>query len=77
MPPGTPPAANLTPDPSTGLGKWTEAQFTAVLRTGRKPDGSMVKAPMPWQLTTHLSDDEIHALWLYLRTVPARPFGQS
>jgi mono/diheme cytochrome c family protein len=73
-PPDAPPALNLTPDPATGLGKWTEADFTRALRAGKKPDGSDVRAPMPVKLTAQLTDDEIHALWLYLRTVPARAF---
>src|SRR6516162_2175822 len=30
---------NLTPDPETGLGKWTEAQIVATLQTGKRPDG--------------------------------------
>jgi mono/diheme cytochrome c family protein len=75
-PPDSPPALNLTPDPATGLGKWTEADFTRVLREGKKPDGSEVRAPMPWKLTSELTDDEIHALWLYLRSVPARGFEE-
>jgi mono/diheme cytochrome c family protein len=75
MPPGTPPALNLTRDEQTGLGKWTEADFTRALREGKKPDGSELKAPMPWKLTAQLTDDELHALWLHLRTRQAKPFG--
>jgi mono/diheme cytochrome c family protein len=75
-PPETPPALNLTPDPATGLGKWTEADFTRAVREGKKPDGSDVRAPMPVKLTAQLTDDEIHALWLYLRSVPARGFEE-
>jgi mono/diheme cytochrome c family protein len=75
-PPDAPPALNLTPDPTTGLGKWTEADFTRALREGKKPDGSDVRAPMPWKLTAQLTDDEIHALWLYLRAVPPRGFEE-
>lgn len=69
-------ASNLTPDPRTGLGGWTERDFFAALRTGRRPDGSDLRPEMPWKLTAELTDDEIRALWLYLRTVPAKAAGQ-
>jgi mono/diheme cytochrome c family protein len=75
-PPGTPPAANLTPDRETGLGAWTEADFVRTLRTGVRPDGRALDAFMPWKMTAQMTDDELHALWLYLQSVPARPFGQ-
>jgi mono/diheme cytochrome c family protein len=71
--PDWPQAANLTPAGS--LARWTEADFTRALRTGRRPDGSTVNPVMPVRLTTHLTDEEIHALWLYLRTLPATPVG--
>jgi len=67
------PAANLTP--SGNLGTWTEAQFIQTLRTGKRPDGSALKAPMPWKTVGRMTDDELHALWLYLRSVPPRAFG--
>jgi mono/diheme cytochrome c family protein len=75
MPPGTPPAQNLTPDRTTGLGGWTEADFVRALREGRRPDGTELKPPMPWRITAQLDDVEIRALWAYLRTVPAKPAG--
>jgi cytochrome c553 len=77
MPPGTPAAQNLTPDRETGLGTWTEADFFRALRQGRRPDGTELKAPMPWRLTARLTDDEIRALWLYFRTGPAKAEGQG
>ena len=67
------PAANLTP--SGNLGTWTEAQFDETLRTGKRPDGIALKDPMPWKVVGRMTDDELHALWLYLRSVPPRPFG--
>jgi mono/diheme cytochrome c family protein len=71
--PDWPQAANLTPAGS--LKSWTEADFTQVLRTGKRPDGSTVNPVMPIRLTRNLTDEEIHALWLYLRTLPATPLG--
>jgi hypothetical protein len=67
-------ARNLTPDSETGLGKWTEEQFVRALRTGRHqgvPDGRMILPPMPWPWIRHASDDDLHAIWTYLRSVPA------
>jgi mono/diheme cytochrome c family protein len=74
-PPEFPPAANITPDPETGIGAWTEADFFRSLREGRRPDGSELAAEMPWQLTRQMTDDEIRAIWLHLRSVPAKAEG--
>lgn len=76
MPPEFPPAANITPHGETGIGAWTEADFFTALRTGKRPDGSELRPEMPWKLTAQMTDDEIRALWLYLRTVPAREYGK-
>jgi hypothetical protein len=45
------------------------------MRTGKRPDGSELKAPMPWQQFKNLTDDELHAIWQYLHSVPAKEFG--
>jgi mono/diheme cytochrome c family protein len=71
--PDWPQAANLTP--AGRIKAWTEAEFTQVLRTGKRPDGSTVNPVMPIRLTKNLTDEEVHALWLYLRTLPATPTG--
>ncbi|HET9316005.1 MAG TPA: c-type cytochrome, partial [Vicinamibacteria bacterium] len=59
--------ANLTPD-ATGLGSWTEERFRRVLKMGLRPDGRPVRSPMTPR--PELTDDEIGAMWAYLRTVP-------
>jgi cytochrome c553 len=73
--PGTPPdfpdAANLTPH-AQGLGAWTLADFQAALRTGKRPDGRVLDEFMPWKAYGSMSDDEVAALYAYLRTVPAK-----
>lgn len=76
MPPQTPKAANLTPDPDTGLGKWSKADFYRALRQGRRPDGRTLDPFMPWRTVGLSSDVELDALWAYVRSVPARPAGQ-
>jgi len=77
--PGTPPdwkaAANITPEPSTGLGRWTEQDFVRALRTGKRPNGSDIDSLMPWKGLATMTDTELRALWLYLRTVPVKPYG--
>jgi len=70
MPPSFPHAANITPDPTAGIGSWTEGDFFHALREGRRPDGTSIKVEMPWALTARMTDDEIRAIWAYLRTVP-------
>jgi hypothetical protein len=71
--PAWPPAANLTP--SGNLGRWTEHEFAQTLRTGKRPDGSTLNSAMHWKLAGQMTDEEMHAMWLYLRSVPARAFG--
>lgn len=75
--PAEPPyPANLTPEPETGLGKWTEQDFMKAIREGKRPDGSSLDTQMPWPNFSQMSDVEISALWLYLQSVPAKPYGQ-
>jgi mono/diheme cytochrome c family protein len=73
-PPDLPPASNLTP---TGLAGWTEADFVRVMREGRRPDGRQLHDFMPWRQFRHMTDAELHAIWLYLESVPPKPFGQK
>ena len=68
-PPGIPQAANLTMHP-TGLAGWTEQDFIRALREGKRPDGSAIDPFMPWRTTARMTDDELRALWAYLRTLP-------
>jgi mono/diheme cytochrome c family protein len=69
--PGARSAANLTPDAS-GLGAWSEADFVIAMRTGKRPDGSDIDgAFMPWRAVGQASDQELHSIWLYLRSRPA------
>lgn len=78
--PGTPPefipAANLTPDPETGIGNWTEADLFRALRQGKRPDGTDIDGRfMPWREASQFTDDEIGAIWLFLRSLPPTPAG--
>jgi len=60
---------NITPDPQTGIGKWTDAQIIAAIREGRRPDGSIIGPPMPIALYRNMSDDDVKAIVAYLRGV--------
>ena len=60
-------SANLTPD-STGLAQWSEADFTRAIRTGIRPDHTVLRYPM--SPMPELTDADTSAIYAYLRTVP-------
>ena len=63
-------ASNLTPDPTTGIGtRYNEASFIAAMRTGKKPNGTMMQPPMPQEVYQNMTDDDLKAIFAYLRTV--------
>jgi hypothetical protein len=64
--------ANLTPDKDTGLGNWTEEMFIMALRTGRhEGKGRPILPPMPYQFVGSLNDNDLKAVFAYLRSIPA------
>jgi len=75
VPPEWPAASNITPDTDTGLGQWSAADFEAALRRGVRPDGQKLDPIMPAAQFAEMTDDEVEALWAYLKTVPPRGFG--
>lgn len=72
VPPDYPHAQNITP---TGIGQWSDADIVRALRVGKRPDGTTINTFMPWPDTAQMTDQEMTALVMYLRTVPARPTG--
>ncbi len=72
LPFGTVYAMNLTPDVDTGTGTWTERMFLDIFRTGRHLGGGgrPILPPMPWLNVNTLSDEEIVAIFAYLRSLP-------
>jgi hypothetical protein len=65
-------APNLTPHPETGLGIWTEEMFVAAMRTGKHMGaGRDILPPMPWRSVASLTDDDLKAVYAYLRSIPA------
>jgi cytochrome c553 len=64
-------AANLTPDRETGLGSWTEQNFLDTMRTGRHMGrGRPILPPMPWEMVGKLNDQDLRAVFAYLRSLP-------
>ena len=61
---------NLTSDPETGLGNWSEEQITNALRNGRARDRVLNMYDMPWIYLHRLSDDDATAIAKYLKTLP-------
>ncbi|MGE5382968.1 MAG: c-type cytochrome [Omnitrophica WOR_2 bacterium] len=64
-------AANLTPDP-TGIGNWTEEQFMKALRQGKfkgMDNGRALLPPMPWYNYAKMTDDDIKAVFAYLKSI--------
>jgi mono/diheme cytochrome c family protein len=61
-------SANVTPDPETGIGSWTEEQFLRALKGGFRPSGTPILYPM--QIFVEMSDAEARAVFAYLKTVP-------
>ncbi|MGE5220202.1 MAG: hypothetical protein ACM3SP_24635 [Chloroflexota bacterium] len=62
-------ARNITPDPETGIGKWTEVDFIRAMRTGITPDGRLLDTQMPWNAFQKITDRDLKSLWAYLRTI--------
>lgn len=65
-------AANLTPD-ETGIKFWTEEQFGKALKEGKYKgldDTRMLLPPMPWMNFKNISDQDLHALFMYLQSIP-------
>ena len=63
-------SANITPDMETGIGAWTDAQIIEAIRNGKRPNGDLVRPSMGVFWYKGLSDDDLHAIVAYLRTVP-------
>ena len=61
---------NITPDPETGIGKWSDANFLRALRLGRRPDGARYFPVFPYPSFTGITDDDARAIKAYLFSLP-------
>ncbi len=69
---GTIYSTNITPSQQDGIGRYTEAQFAAALRDGKRADGAQLYPAMPYTSYAKVSDDDVHALYTYfMKGVPA------
>ena len=84
---GTIYSSNITPDPQTGIGRWSLAEFTRALRQGIGRSGEHLYPVFPYPYFTKISDADVSALYAFLRAMPAAnytapandmtfPFGQ-
>jgi mono/diheme cytochrome c family protein len=63
-------AANLTPDNATGIGALTEEMFIKTLREGKWMGvGRPLLPPMPWQGIGQMTDQDLKAMYAYLKTI--------
>lgn len=63
-------APNLTSD-ATGIGSWTEANFVKAIQEGKHLGvGRPIAPPMPWPAFRHATEDDLKAVFAYLKTVP-------
>jgi len=75
-PPDWPPAANLTPGEGSAMKLYEDpASFIAMMRTGRRPDGSAVGKVMPFDALKNFNDVDLQAMHAFFRTLPARKAG--
>ena len=69
--PGRIVAPNLTPDPETGAGRWTDDQFARAIREGIGHDGRALFPIMPYIHYRNMSDEDLASVVVYLRSLPA------
>jgi mono/diheme cytochrome c family protein len=63
-------APNITPDPETGAGRWTDDQLVRAIRQGISHDGRRLSVDMPSPALSILTDDDLGAIFEFLRSVP-------
>lgn len=74
-PPDWPAAANLTPGEGSAMVRYKDAdQFTAMMRSGKRPDGTAIQV-MPFESLSKMDDVDLPALHAFLKTLPPRAAG--
>ena len=63
--------ANITPDPETGIGKWSDADMKRAMLSGIRPDGTPMAPLMPYGFYKVFTPADIDAVVAYLKSVPA------
>ena len=62
-------APNITMDVETGIGSWSDDDIVRAIRDGLRPDGTLVRPPMPTPFYRDISDRDVRAIVAYLRSV--------
>jgi len=72
---GTVYSSNITPDPKTGIGSWTDAEIITAIRLGRRPNGERLLPVHPYPIFNGMAEDDLKAVTAYLRSLP--PVNQA
>lgn len=67
---GTLYTSNITPDPQTGIGKWSAGDFYKTMHNGRFPDGGLIYPAMPFASYTKVTRADSDAIFAYLKSIP-------
>jgi len=67
---GTVYSSNITPDPATGIGKWTDEQIITATRSGRRPNGERLIPVHPYTVFNGMAEQDLKDVVAYLRSVP-------
>jgi len=62
-------SANITPDPATGIGAWSEQQFARALHEGIAADGRHLYPAFPYTAYSKVTDQDVRAIYAYLRSL--------
>jgi mono/diheme cytochrome c family protein len=62
---------NITPDPDTGIGKWSDADLKKAITEGVTPTGGHLSPPMPFPFFKNMTPEDLDAVVAYIRTIPA------
>ena len=68
--PGTVVAPNITPEPTTGAGSWSDDQLARAIREGIGHDGRTLFPLMPYEHFRNMSDEDVASVVVYLRSLP-------
>ncbi len=63
-------ARNITSDPETGIGNWSEADIVTAIRTGKTPDGKLLFPVMPYMTFSGMADQDAYDLAAFIKTAP-------
>jgi mono/diheme cytochrome c family protein len=63
-------SANITPDPETGIGSWSDPDVARAITAGTRPDGSQLHPIMPYGFYASMTDEDVAAIVAYLRSIP-------